>query len=199
MKRLLSLVLSLLMLLTAAPAALAAGETLPGYADVPADAYYAGYLQTLTDLGAVSPADGGFSPDAPCTRAEFITWLWKLSGETGFSGEFSPEGRGATALTADDAAKLLTVTAEQTSGEYMDFAASVYRHLGIDLTPAYADTKTPLNVFVEIFDRVDEPSADHERDYVYAGEKDHPLDCMLIDGFWGPRTAAGGASAHGGA
>ena len=51
-----------------------------GFADVPADAWYAEPVATLAAMGAVKgyPQDGLFHPDDPITRAELVTIVTRL-------------------------------------------------------------------------------------------------------------------------
>ena len=60
-----------------------------GFTDVPADAWYAGAVAWAVEQGITSgTGDGKFSPDAPCTRAQMATFLWRANG--------SPEVTGTT-------------------------------------------------------------------------------------------------------
>ena len=60
-----------------------------GFTDVPADAWYAGAVLWAVEQGITGgTGDGKFSPDAPCTRAQMATFLWRANG--------SPEGTGTT-------------------------------------------------------------------------------------------------------
>lgn len=86
-KRSFALILALAMVLGMSSTALAA-ETLliapapSAYKDVPAGIYYEEYLDQLTDAGVVIPtADRKFNPNTPCTRSEFVTWLWRVAGK----------------------------------------------------------------------------------------------------------------------
>ncbi|MBQ3860694.1 MAG: S-layer homology domain-containing protein, partial [Clostridia bacterium] len=71
---------------------------LPVFEDVPADAYFAPAAAWAADNGITTGTDGThFSPDAFCTRAEAVTFLWRLAGSPvsgGFDLPFAdiPEG-----------------------------------------------------------------------------------------------------------
>lgn len=56
-----------------------AAEGEPDFTDVPADAYYAEAVKWASDNGVtLGTGHGCFSPDRPCTRAESVTFLWRL-------------------------------------------------------------------------------------------------------------------------
>ena len=58
-----------------------AGE--PPFEDVPADAYYRKAAAWAAEQGVVAgTTPTTFSPNAPCTRAQVVTMLWRLFGET---------------------------------------------------------------------------------------------------------------------
>lgn len=58
----------------------ASGES--GFADVPADAYYAGAVAWAVEKGITNgTGDGMFSPDAVCTRAQMVTFLYRCFAE----------------------------------------------------------------------------------------------------------------------
>ena len=51
------------------------------FADVPADSYYAAAVAWAAENGFTNGTGGGcFSPDAPCTRAQIVTFLYRLYG-----------------------------------------------------------------------------------------------------------------------
>lgn len=53
-----------------------------GFADVAADAYYAKAVAWAVEKGITTgTSDTTFSPDAPCTRAQAVTFLWRCAGE----------------------------------------------------------------------------------------------------------------------
>ena len=57
-----------------------AAEGEPDFIDVPADAYYADAVKWASDNGVtLGTGHGCFSPDRPCTRAESVTFLWRLA------------------------------------------------------------------------------------------------------------------------
>ena len=61
------------------------------FADVPADSYYAAAVAWAAENGITNGTGSGcFSPDAPCTRAQIVTFLWRAAGE--------PESSGSTAF-----------------------------------------------------------------------------------------------------
>ena len=57
----------------------ASGST--GFADVAADAWYAEAVAWAAEKGVTAgTADGVFSPDGVCTRAQVVTFLWRANG-----------------------------------------------------------------------------------------------------------------------
>ena len=69
----------------------AAGSPVPkdmsSFADVPADAFYAKAVAWAVENGITSgTSDGKFSPDATCTRAQSVTFLYRASGAPAVSG-----------------------------------------------------------------------------------------------------------------
>ena len=69
----------------------AAGSPAPkdmsNFADVPADAFYAKAVAWAVENGITSgTSDGKFSPDATCTRAQSVTFLYRASGAPAVSG-----------------------------------------------------------------------------------------------------------------
>lgn len=70
------------------------GETVvtPAFTDVPANAYYADAVAWAVANGITTgTAENTFSPNAPCTRAQVVTFLWRAMG--------SPEPRSAGTFT----------------------------------------------------------------------------------------------------
>lgn len=64
----------------------------PIFTDVPANAYYADAVAWAVANGITTGTDENtFSPDAPCTRAQVVTFLWRAMG--------SPEPRSAGTFT----------------------------------------------------------------------------------------------------
>ena len=58
-----------------------APKTMSTFADVPADAYYAKAVAWAVENGVTGGTGNGlFSPDAPCTRAQAVTFLWRAAG-----------------------------------------------------------------------------------------------------------------------
>ena len=52
------------------------------FVDVPKDAYYFDAVYWAVDQGITSgTSETTFSPDAPCTRAQAVTFLWRAAGE----------------------------------------------------------------------------------------------------------------------
>ena len=69
----------------------AAGSPAPkdmsSFADVPADAFYAKAVAWAVENGITSgTSDGKFSPDATCTRAQSVTFLYRASSAPAVSG-----------------------------------------------------------------------------------------------------------------
>lgn len=69
----------------------AAGSPAPksasNFTDVPADAYYAKAVAWAVENGITGGTDDGkFSPDATCTRAQAVTFLYRASGSPAVSG-----------------------------------------------------------------------------------------------------------------
>ena len=69
----------------------AAGSPAPksasNFTDVPADAYYAKAVVWAVENGITGgTGDGKFSPDATCTRAQAVTFLYRASGSPAVSG-----------------------------------------------------------------------------------------------------------------
>lgn len=69
----------------------AAGSPAPkntsSFADVPADAFYAKAVAWAVENGITGgTGDGKFSPDATCTRAQAVTFLYRASGAPAVSG-----------------------------------------------------------------------------------------------------------------
>ena len=57
-------------------------ETVAGFADVPASAWYAPYVQTVVDKDLFAGVgEGTFAPDSSMTYAQFLTVLYKFSGD----------------------------------------------------------------------------------------------------------------------
>ena len=60
------------------------------FTDVPANAYYAGAVSWAVANGVTDgTGTGTFSPDAQCTRAEVVTFLWRAMGSPEPSGDNS--------------------------------------------------------------------------------------------------------------
>ena len=52
-----------------------------GFADVPADAYFADAVKWAVDKGVTNGlTDSLFGPYEPCTRAQIVTFLWRAAG-----------------------------------------------------------------------------------------------------------------------
>ena len=67
-----------------------------GFADVPADAYYADPVAWAVEEGITTGTSANkFSPDATCTRAQIITFLWRAAG--------SPEPKNLSGFSDVDA------------------------------------------------------------------------------------------------
>ena len=64
-----------------------APKSMSSFADVPADAYYAKAVAWAVENGITGgTGDGKFSPDATCTRAQAVTFLYRASGSPAVSG-----------------------------------------------------------------------------------------------------------------
>ncbi|MBQ2154768.1 MAG: S-layer homology domain-containing protein [Oscillospiraceae bacterium] len=76
--RFLSLILSLLLVCSIlAPTAAAAGQ----FTDVPSDAFYADAVEWAVTRGITKGTSATtFSPNLVCTRAQMVTFLWRMSG-----------------------------------------------------------------------------------------------------------------------
>ena len=62
-------------------------KTKSGFSDVPADSYYAKAVAWAVENGITGgTGDGKFSPDATCTRAQAVTFLYRASGAPAVSG-----------------------------------------------------------------------------------------------------------------
>ena len=73
MKRIVVCLLLTSLLISALPSARAAG-----FSDVPADAWYAEAVAWALDHGVTTGTEPGlFSPDAVCTRAQIVTFLYR--------------------------------------------------------------------------------------------------------------------------
>ena len=57
------------------------------FSDVPAEAFYAKAVAWAVEKGITSgTGEGKFSPDATCTRAQAVTFLYRASGAPAVSG-----------------------------------------------------------------------------------------------------------------
>ena len=64
-----------------------ATKSMNSFADVPADAYYAKAVAWAVENGITSGTGGGkFSPNATCTRAQIVTFLYRAAGSPAVSG-----------------------------------------------------------------------------------------------------------------
>ena len=62
-------------------------KTMSGFSDIPADSYYAKAVAWAVENGITGgTGDGKFSPDAICTRAQAVTFLYRASGAPAVSG-----------------------------------------------------------------------------------------------------------------
>ncbi|MBU5433269.1 S-layer homology domain-containing protein [Intestinimonas sp. MSJ-38] len=62
-------------------------KTMSGFSDVPADSYYAKAVAWAVENGITGgTGDGKFSPNAACTRAQAVTFLYRASGAPAVSG-----------------------------------------------------------------------------------------------------------------
>ena len=64
-----------------------APKNMSSFADVPADAFYAKAVAWAVENGITGgTGDGKFSPDATCTRAQAVSFLYRASGSPAVSG-----------------------------------------------------------------------------------------------------------------
>ena len=64
-----------------------APKNMSSFTDVPADAFYAKAVAWAVENGITGgTGDGKFSPDATCTRAQAVTFLYRASGSPAVSG-----------------------------------------------------------------------------------------------------------------
>ena len=62
-----------------------------GFVDVPADAYYADAVAWAVENGVTAGTSANtFSPDASCTRAQMVTFLWRVAGYPAPKAESNP-------------------------------------------------------------------------------------------------------------
>ena len=79
-----------------------APKSMSSFADVPADAYYAKAVAWAVENGITGgTGDGKFSPDATCTRAQAVTFLYRASGSPAVSGSAAFSDVAADAYYAD--------------------------------------------------------------------------------------------------
>ena len=89
MKRKLTALLLALCLLTGMlpVGVLAAGQQKNPFADVKSGEYYYDAVLWAVERGITNgSSDTQFSPDASCTRAQVVTFLWRALGQPGNSG-----------------------------------------------------------------------------------------------------------------
>ncbi len=61
------------------------------FVDVPADAWYHDDVYWAVDRGVTTGADDShFAPDADCTRAQFVTFLWRAAGKPAPTSTVNP-------------------------------------------------------------------------------------------------------------
>ena len=64
-----------------------APKSMSSFSDVPAEAFYAKAVAWAVEKGITSgTGEGKFSPDATCTRAQAVTFLWRANGSPAVSG-----------------------------------------------------------------------------------------------------------------
>lgn len=93
-KRILSALLALLLCAAALPVPARAADTLEGYSDLEADAWYASGVRYCLDHGLMSGIGQRkrlFAPDAPVTRSQLAATLWRMEGEpeTGLTMQYT--------------------------------------------------------------------------------------------------------------
>ena len=79
-----------------------APKSMSSFADVPTDAYYAKAVAWAVENGITSgTGNGKFSPDAVCTRAQCVTFLYRAAGSPAVSGSAAFTDVKADAYYAD--------------------------------------------------------------------------------------------------
>ena len=79
-----------------------APKSMSSFTDVPADAFYAKAVAWAVENGITSgTGESKFSPDATCTRAQAVTFLYRASGSPAVSGSAEFSDVSATAFYAD--------------------------------------------------------------------------------------------------
>ena len=79
-----------------------APKSMSSFTDVPADAFYAKAVAWAVENGITSgTGEGKFSPDAICTRAQSVTFLYRTSGSPAVSGSAEFSDVSTTAFYAD--------------------------------------------------------------------------------------------------
>ena len=79
-----------------------APKSMSSFTDVPADAFYAKAVAWAVENGITSgTGEGKFSPNAICTRAQSVTFLYRASGSPAVSGSAEFSDVSTTAFYAD--------------------------------------------------------------------------------------------------
>ena len=79
-----------------------APKNMSSFTDVPADAFYAKAVAWAVENGITGgTGDGKFSPDATCTRAQSVTFLYRASGSPAVSGNAEFDDVATNAYYAD--------------------------------------------------------------------------------------------------
>ena len=79
-----------------------APKSMSSFTDVPADAFYAKAVAWAVENGITSgTGEGKFSPNATCTRAQAVTFLYRASGSPAVSGSAEFSDVSTTAFYAD--------------------------------------------------------------------------------------------------
>ena len=79
-----------------------APKSMSSFTDVPADAFYAKAVAWAVENGITSgTGEGKFSPNAICTRAQSVTFLYRISGSPAVSGSAEFSDVSTTAFYAD--------------------------------------------------------------------------------------------------
>jgi hypothetical protein len=87
---------------TTTPAETTTPATTPTFTDVPSNAYYADAVSWAVEKGITNgTSDTKFSPNAGCTRAQVVTFLWRAAGEPAASGTASFGDVASNAYYAD--------------------------------------------------------------------------------------------------
>ena len=123
-----------------------------GFADVPASAWYAPYVQTVVDKDLFAGVgEGTFAPESSMTYAQFLTVLYK------FSGDQLPASQGAWYQSYVDWANNAGLVPAEMAGFNPD--ASITRQ---DMAALFGN-------FLDAYDHSAQPVTDEEPSFADAG------------------------------